>query len=612
MARPRAEVRSPRSNAALVTSERTFRLLFERNPIPMWTCDPRTLRFLRVNDAAVAHYGYTHGEFLNMTLADIGPPDDREAFCQRLPYVRSLVPTTVRHLLKNGRVIDVEVIRDEVEMDGTTVWLTALRDVTAHLDLERQLKHQALHDELTALPNRALFIDRLEHALRHQNLRGLAVMLLDVDNFKAVNDSYGHVAGDIVLVEMAARIQSCVRAKDTVTRLGGDEFALVVEDGDETAAVIARCVLDSLEEPFLIPGAPAVSVSASIGIAMAEEGEGTRELLRNADVAMYVAKSTGTNRAVTFADAMHREVMRRTTIEAKLYGAVHSPEKHFELVYQPVFATVDGRIAGFEALLRWEHPELGSIPPAELIPVAEATGAIVCLGRWVLDRACRQAMEWQKAGRGGGDLRMSVNLSPVQFSDPCLVDDVSRVLEVSGLDPARLILEITETALVTELSDMVRILGALKRLGVSLAVDDFGTGQSSLGHLARYPVDVLKVDRSFFADCSDPSIRRVLQATVDLGRRLGLCVVAEGVETEQQATMLSHIHGVFAQGFLYSRPLTVDAATALLEAEPTVQSAAWGWYLRATPTMYRAEQGTRRCSLGQGGHRPVSGAGSGA
>jgi diguanylate cyclase (GGDEF)-like protein/PAS domain S-box-containing protein len=542
----------------------------------MWTCDPRTLRFLRVNDAAVARYGYTHGEFLNMTLADIGPQEDREAFCQRLPYIRRLVPTTVRHLLKNGLVIDVEIIRDVVEMDGKTVWLAAARDVTAYLDLERQLKHQALHDELTALPNRALFVDRLEQALRHQNLRGLAVMLLDVDNFKAVNDSYGHVAGDIVLMEMAARIQSCVRAKDTVTRLGGDEFALVVEDGDEMAAEIARCVLDSLDEPFLIPGTPGVSVSASIGIAMAEEGEGTRELLRNADVAMYVAKSTGTNRAVTFADAMHREVMRRTTIEANLYGAVHSPEKHFELVYQPVFATVDGRIAGFEALLRWEHPELGSIPPTELIPVAEATGAIVCLGRWVLDQACRQAMEWQKAGRGAGDLRMSVNLSPVQCSDPRLVDDISRVLEVSGLDPARLILEITETALVTELSDMVRILGELKRLGVRLAVDDFGTGQSSLGHLARYPVDVLKIDRSFFGDCSDPSIRCVLRAAVDLGRRLGLCVVAEGVETEQQAAMLSRMHGVFAQGYLYSRPLTVDAATALLEAESTVKSTALG------------------------------------
>jgi diguanylate cyclase (GGDEF)-like protein/PAS domain S-box-containing protein len=560
-------------NAALAASERTFHLLFERNPMPMWTCDPRTLRFLRVNAAAVARYGYSRDEFLTMTLVDIGPPEDREAFRRRLPYIRSLVPTTLRHLLKDGRLIDVEIIRDVVEMDGTTVWLTAVRDVTAQRDLERQLKHQALHDELTALPNRALFVDRLEHALRHQNPRGLAVMLLDVDNFKAVNDSYGHVAGDIVLMEMAGRMQSCLRAEDTVTRLGGDEFALVIEAGDERAVAVTRRLLDSLDEPFPVPGAPGVSVSASIGIAMADNGEGTGELLRNADVAMYVAKSTGKNRAVTFADAMHREVMRRTTIESTLHSALHNPDQHFELVYQPVYATLGKRVVGFEALLRWEHPEYGCIPPAELIPVAEATGAIIGLGRWVLEQACRQAAEWQRSGLGAGELRMSVNLSPVQCSDPGLVGDVSRVLAVSGLDPARLILEITETALVTEVSEMVRILAELKHLGVKLAVDDFGTGQSSLGNLARYPVDLLKIDRSFFGDGSDPSTRCVLQGTVELGRRLGLTVVAEGVETEQQAAMLSCMRGVFAQGYLYSRPLTVDAASALLEAQSAARGA---------------------------------------
>ena len=594
MVRRRTEYPWRSRHAAVVASERTFRLLFERNPIPMWTCDPRTLRFLRVNGAAVARYGYSRCEFLNMTLADICPQDDREAFCQRLPYVRSLVPTTVRHLLKNGLVIDAEIVRDVVELDGTTVWLAAARDVTGYLDLERQLKHQALYDELTALPNRALFVDRLEHSLRHRNLRGLVVMLLDVDNFKAVNDSYGHVAGDIVLMEMAGRIQSCVRAEDTVARLGGDEFALVIANGDERAVEVTRRVLRSLDEPFLLPGAPGVSVSASIGIAVPKVGEGTRELLRNADVAMYVAKSTGRNRAVTFAYAMHSEVVRRTTIEASLYRAVRSPAEHFELAYQPVFATVGKRIAGFEALLRWDHPEFGSIPPVEFIPVAEATGAIVCLGRWVLAEACRQAMAWQRAGRGAGDLRMSVNLSPAQCSDPGLVDDVSEVLEVSGLDPARLILEITETALVTELSDMVRILGELKRLRVKLAVDDFGTGQSCLGHLARYPVDVLKIDRSFFGDDSDPSSRCVLQSTVELARRLGLSVVAEGVETERQAAMLSCMRDVYAQGYLYSRPLSVDAASALLEAESTATSAACG-DLRGVPTTRPGSPRTGPC-----------------
>lgn len=455
----------------------------------------------------------------------------------RLPSLPGLVPTAVRRL--DGRVID----------------------------LVRQLEHQALHDELTALPNRALFVDRLEHALRHRNSRELVVLLLDIDNFKAVNDSYGPVAGDILLMEVAARMRSCVRAEDTLARLGGDEFAVMIEDGVETAVKITRRVLDSLDELFLLPAAPGFSVSASVGIATADEGSGTGELLRNADVAMNVAKRRGRNRAVTFADAMHREVMRRTTIEADLHWAVHKPEQHFELVYQPVYATVRERIVGFEALLRWEHPDLGSIPPAELIPVAEATGAIVGLGRWVLDQACRQTVQWQQANRGAGNLRISVNLSPVQFSDPGLVHDVSRVLETSGLHPAHLVLEITETALATEVSEMVRILGELKHLGVQLAVDDFGTGESSLGHLARYPVDLLKIDRSFFGDRSDPSTRHLLQGSVELGRRLGLSVVAEGMETEQQAAMLPRMRGVFAQGNLYSRPLKVDAASALLEAQ---------------------------------------------
>jgi EAL domain-containing protein (putative c-di-GMP-specific phosphodiesterase class I) len=340
------------------------------------------------------------------------------------------------------------------------------------------------------------------------------------------------------------------------------------------AEEIARRVLESLDEPFLLPGAPGISVSASIGIAIAEPGQGTSELLRNADVAMYAAKSKGKNCAITFADAMHREVMRRTRIDADLRTAVHKPEEHFEVVYQPVYATVGRRIVGFEALLRWEHPELGSIPPAEFIPIAEATGTVVGLGRWVLEEACRQAIEWRMANRCMGDLHMSVNLSPVQCSAPGLVDDVSRVLEVSGLDPGCLILEITETALVTEMSEMVRILGELRHLGVKVAIDDFGTGHSSLGHLARYPVDLLKIDRSFFGDCSDSSRKRLLQAMVELGRGLGLWVVAEGVETEQQAAMLPCMQGVFAQGYLYSRPLKVEAVSALLAAEAMAQIAA--------------------------------------
>lgn len=452
-------------------------------------------------------------------------------------------------------------------MDGTKAWLAAAWDVTEQRDLQRQLKHQASHDELTALPNRGLFVERLEDALRHRDRRRLAVMLLDVDDFKSVNDGYGHVLGDILLMEMAIRIKSCVRLVDTVARLGSDEFAVLIEGGDETAAQITHRVLGALEEPFLLPGSPGVSASVSIGITFPDKGEGAGELLRNAAVALNVAKRRGKRGAVTFADAMHREVRRRISIEATLNRAVRDPEEHFALVYQPVYATVGRRIIGFEALLRWEDPGLGSIPPAELIPVAETTGAIVSLGRWVLNRACCQAAEWQRGSRGAGELRMSVNLSPVQCSDPDLVDDVARILATSGLVPRRLILEITETALVTDVSQVVGVLSELKRLGVKLAIDDFGTGQSSLAHLAQYPVDLLKIDRSFFGDGFDPSSRRLLQGTIELGRRLGLWVVVEGAETEPQAAMLPRMRGVFAQGYLYSRPLSADAASALLEAQ---------------------------------------------
>jgi Amt family ammonium transporter len=556
--------------ATVEESERTYRLLFDRNPLPMFTLDRQSLRFVAVNDAAIASYGYSRDEFLSMMAVDLLPEEDRAPFLSRgIPSIPNLTATSRRHLLKSGRVIDVDVVADQLEVGAHSILLVAAQDVTAQRDLVQQLKYQALHDELTVLPNRALFVDRLEHALRRRSLRRLAVMLLDVDNFKAVNDSYGHAAGDILLMELAGRIQSCIRSEDTVARLGGDEFALVIEDGHEMATEIARRVLDAFDEPFVVPGAAGISVSASIGIAIAEEGQGISELLRNADVAMYAAKGNGKNRSVTFAQVMHREVMRRTTIETGLRRAVRTPEEHFEVVYQPVYATVGKQLAGFEALLRWEHPEVGPISPAEFIPVAEATGVIVSLGRWVLEQACHQAMEFQKASGRIGDLRMSVNLSPVQFSRPGLVADVQGALKASGLGPACLVLEITESALVMEMSEMLRVLAELKLLGVMVAVDDFGTGQSSLARLAQYPVDLLKIDRSFFGDGSNASRLRLLQGTVDLARTLGLWVVAEGVETEQQAVMLPCMSGVFVQGFLYSRPLKVDAVHALLDAHAT-------------------------------------------
>ncbi|MDP9457558.1 MAG: EAL domain-containing protein [Actinomycetota bacterium] len=447
------------------------------------------------------------------------------------------------------------------------------RDITERKLLEERLLHQALHDPLTGLANRALLLDRLGHALDRADRTEacVAALFLDLDDFKVVNDSLGHDAGDELLVAAAERLGSCLRPEDTIARLGGDEFVVLLEDvrGRGEATEAATRIAEALREPFLLGAHEEAFVSVSIGVALASGGEDRTgsspdDLLRWADVAMYEAKRKGKAHHAVFDPSMDARALERLRLGADLGRAVERGE--FRVHYQPEVELSTGRIVGFEALVRWEHPEQGLVSPARFIPVAEETGLIVPIGRWVLEEACRRAKEWQEHRPNGPPPLMSVNLSARQFEHPDLACDVARALGESGLDPGRLVLEITESVLMEDAPSTIATLEELKSLGVGLAVDDFGTGYSSLSYLRRFPVDYLKIDRSFVDGIEEDSGGAVLvSGIVDLGHALGLSVVAEGVETEGQLGLLRGMGCELAQGYHFARPMPGEEAGVLLE-----------------------------------------------
>jgi diguanylate cyclase (GGDEF)-like protein/PAS domain S-box-containing protein len=487
-----------------------------------------------------------------------------------------------RTLLAPGSIFESE---DEVILpDGRRIWISSrmvnmlgdpdvagvvvnMHDATHRKEAEQDLAHQSFHDALTGLPNRALFSDRVEQALRRDRRSRLdpAVIYFDLDSFKGVNDSLGHEAGDHLLCEVSRRLLNAVRTGDAVTRLGADEFAVLIEQSSrplDEAEEVTRRVLQALEVPIEVES-QFVTVSASVGIAVADAESTASSLLRDADVAMYRAKLTGRGRSVVFEPAMRAAAMERLRLETDLVHALVANQ--FRMEYQPVVSLRTNLVVGFEALLRWDHPDLGIVPPDKFIPIAEDTGLIVQIGRWVLGEACHQAARWREELPGSGDISMAVNVSGRQIASANLVQHVAQSLAASGLAPEALILELTETVLVHEADLAAHRLQELQGLGVRLAVDDFGTGYSSLSYLRQFPFDILKVDKSFVASITDAdAIPAIVRGLLELGRTLGLETVAEGVEDiVQRDALLSHGCDL-AQGFLFARPMTPVAARGML------------------------------------------------
>lgn len=461
---------------------------------------------------------------------------------------------------KNGEIypewLSISAITDE--QGEVTNYIGIFIDVSKQKEAERHLDYQAHHDALTDLPNRVLFNDRLLMGIAKakRNDQSLAVMFIDIDHFKYVNDTFGHNEGDNLLQAVAKRLKACLREEDTLSRMGGDEFTVLLQDlTGEGTEMVARKILDAMKLPFNI-GEHKLYVTASIGISVyPKDGDKPMELLKNSDTAMYRAKEDGRNNLRFFRSNMHEFSMRRIQMEEDLRHALKREE--FKVYYQPQVDLVDGRVSGVEALLRWARPGVGLIPPGQFISMAEETGLILPMGEWVLRVACKQCKAWHDQGWRG--LRVAVNLSARQFQQTDFVDMVARILSETGLDPECLELELTESIAMQNAAETVAVLHGLKRIGVQISIDDFGTGYSSLGYLKRFPIDRLKVDQSFVAGIvEDPNDAAIIIAVIALAHNLGLKVIAEGVETGEQLDFLKMHFCNEVQGYLLGRPMPAE------------------------------------------------------
>jgi diguanylate cyclase (GGDEF)-like protein/PAS domain S-box-containing protein len=531
--------------------------------------------------------GWEPAELLGVELAELIHPE--ESAYARAFYAdmdgdgesTATVEWRVRH--RDGSWRQFEVVNASLLDDDAVRGIVAtLRDVTERRELERELEHQAFHDRLTGLANRALFRDRLEHALarRNRNPHPVAVLLLDLDDFKVVNDSLGHAAGDRLLVMVAERLRGHLRASDTTARLGGDEFAVLLDDpaSADEATLVAERLVEVLTAPYQLDGRE-LFVRASIGVALAAvTGQPADELLRDADMAMYAAKAQSRGGYQIFQPALHEAAVGRLALEGDLQRGIE--EGQFALHYQPILELASGRLVGLEALLRWHHAERGWVAPLDFIPAAEASGQIVPIGRFVLRQACRQAVAWQ-ARFPAQPLKMSVNVSARQLQEPDVAEDIKRVVDECGMDPRLLVLEITETVLVKDVEAMAAKLRALTACGLRVAVDDFGTGYSSLSYLHRFPVHLLKIDKSF-TDRVDGSVddAALARAIVRLGQALHLETVAEGVETASQLAALRELGCTFGQGYHFAKPMDAGGIEGLLEAGG-VYADSGGWRVRS-------------------------------
>ena len=536
-----------------------------------------------VNDVGTIRYqtasggrlvGVATDDLLGSNYLDLAAPEDRDHLGAMLSDLATSPGKTAtaqyRLHQRDGAVKFVESIATNLIADPAIKGLVLnTRDVTERKTLEDELAHQAFHDSLTGLSNRAVFRQMVEHALTRSARNGdrLAVLILDLDGFKTVNDSQGHDVGDQLLVHVGQRLKACARASDTVARLGGDEFAILLEDqvDDDRAKGTAGRLLAQLTAPFEV-GGKELFIGASVGIAYNADGAGQPDtLIRNADTAMYAAKASGKGRFEVFQPLMHRRAREQFEVQSDLQHAIARNE--FTVHYQPIVDVPTQAILGMEALIRWEHPVRGLLPPIEFIGIAEEIGLIVPMGRWVMAEACRQTAEWRAHYPGASELYVSVNLSTRQLLEPDLVEQVRAVLAETGLDPAALTLEITEGSLMQGVVETAVKLKGLKELGVRLAVDDFGTGSSSLGYLRKFPIDVLKIDKSFVDEITTegPDGPALVRAIIDLAKNLHLSTVAEGIELNEQLAELRAAGCGSGQGYLFARPLRSEAMASLLE-----------------------------------------------
>ncbi|HEX9124006.1 MAG TPA: EAL domain-containing protein [Actinomycetota bacterium] len=541
-----------------------------------------TVRF--VSPSAERVFGYAASAVEGSKLTSFIHPEDRP---QILSYLTAgahdglarpgMIEFRIRH--RDDFWLHVETLATNLLHDENVRGIVLnTRDISERKAFEEQLERQAFYDPVTNLANRALFRDRVEHALERQRRgdRPIAVLFMDLDDFKTINDSLGHEQGDRLLAEVGDRLHRSLRAADTAARFGGDEFAILLEDGGEGvgAADAASRILQALEAPFQL-GSKEVFIRASIGIASADPGqpdrpESAEEILRDADVAMYMAKEAGKARYQVFEPTMHDYALKRLELKADLQRAVDNGE--FVLHYQPVIQLGTGNISGLEALVRWEHPTRGMVPPLDFIPLAEETGLIVPLGRWVMEEACAQAVRLQQRFPMDPALDMAVNLSARQLQRPEVVDEVAQTLATTGLDASSLVLEITESVMMQNVELSLQRLTELKELGVRLAVDDFGIGYSSLNYIQQFPVDILKVDKSFVDAFNVDARKSALTATIiKLAEDLDLSPVAEGIERADQLERLLELECDLGQGFYFAKPLPMNGVDELLTARSALE-----------------------------------------
>jgi diguanylate cyclase (GGDEF)-like protein/PAS domain S-box-containing protein len=543
--------------------EASFRLLFDSNPVPMIVCALDDERILGVNDAAIAHYGYSRAEFEKLTIGNV------QAFESEPPWAGDhssdeLTARIWKHVRADGTLIDLAIYSRQLVYGDRPAVLLALMDITERKRAEARLAFMAQHDGLTGLPNRGLLRQQMDEMLQHTRRSSdkMAVLMLGLDNFKAVNDTLGHGVGDKLLRSVAKRLRSTLREQDTLARLNSDEFA-IVQSGlarPEDAVLLARRLLEAVGEPYLLDG-HSVVIGASIGIAMAPgDGEESEKLLKHADMALSRAKNDSRGTFSFFESGMDARAQGRRKIETDLRDAIQGDV--LRPYYQPLIDLSSGRITGFEALVRWPHPERGMVSPAEFIPVAEETGLINALGCLMLRRACMDAALWPD------DVRVAVNLSPLQFRAGNLLSVVMEALKQSGLPAERLELEITETLLLEKSSQVLATLHALRALGVRISMDDFGTGYSSLSYLRSFPFDKIKVDQSFVRGLgTNNDAQAIVRAIISLGVGLGVTITAEGVETEAELACLRSEGCHEGQGFLFSHARPNAEIVAMLKAQ---------------------------------------------